>query len=77
MPKAKFRAERGSQAIARRYKYKLGNRKSSISAHTVSSDDLLKQYFSLKNPKDKPKIAKVLSLRNIPLVNPAQEEATA
>ena len=76
MSKAKFREGRGSRAEVRTYKYKLGNRKSSRSAHTVSSEELIKMYFSGNFPKDKPKIAKVLQLRNVELVAPIEEEAT-
>ena len=74
MPKAKFRAERGSNAVARTYKYKLGNRKSSKSAHTVSTPELIEMYNSGKAPKDKPKIAKVLLLRGVNLAEPFVEE---
>jgi len=78
MPKAKFRAGRYGKGIARTYKYKLGNRKSSTSAHTVSSEELIKMYFSGNAPKNKSKIAKVLQLRNVELVAPVEEEiATA
>jgi len=77
MPKAKFRAERGSKPVSRTIKFKLGNRKSTVSALRVSTDELLKQYFAPKNKKDKPKIAQVLKLRNVPLVNPIQEETPA
>ena len=77
MPKAKYREGRGSKAIARTYKYKLGNRKSSISAHTVSSEELIKMYFSDNSPKNRPKIAKVLQLRNVELVAPVEEETEA
>ena len=78
MPKAKFRAGRHSKGVTRTYKYKLGNRKSSTSAHTVSSEELIKMYFSGNTPKNKPKIAKVLQLRNVELVAPVEEEtATA
>lgn len=77
MPKAKFRAERGSKPVSPTIKFKLGNRKSTTSALRLSTDELLKQYFSPKNKKDKPKIAQVLKLRNVPLVNPIQEETAA
>jgi len=78
MPKAKFREGRYGKGIPRVYKFKLGNRKSNISAHAVSSEELIKIYFSDKFPKNKPKIAKVLHLRNVELVAPVEEEiATA
>jgi len=76
MPKAKFRAGRYGKGIARTYKYKLGNRKSSISAHTVSSEELIKMYFSGNAPKNRSKIAKVLQLRNVELVAPIEDSAT-
>lgn len=74
MPKAKFREGRGSRAEARTYKFKLGNRKSSTAAHTVSSDELIKMYFSGNAPKNKAKIAAVLKLRNVELALPVIEE---
>jgi len=78
MPKAKFREGRYGKGIARTYKYKLGNRKSSTSAHSVSSEELIKMYFSGNSPKNKSKIAAVLKLRNVELVAPVEEEtATA
>lgn len=77
MPKAKFRADRGKKAEVRTYKYKLGNRKSSTSAHTVSTPELIKMYESGNTPKDKPKIEKVLLLRGVRLGESALiEEAT-
>ncbi len=77
MPKAKYRAARGSKAVAITYKYKIGGRKSSTSAHTLSSDELLEQYFSPKLKKDKVKIAAVLRLRNVEIVAPIEEETEA
>ena len=77
MPKAKFRAERGSKPLPRTYKYKLGNRKSSKSAHTVSTPELIKMYESSNHKKDKPKIVKVLHLRGVQLGTSAEEELVA
>ena len=74
MPKAKFREGRGSRAEPRTYKYKLGNRKSSKSAHTVSTPELIKMYESGNHKKDKPKIAKVLLLRGVRLGKSALTE---
>ena len=74
MPKAKFRADRGSKPVARTYKYKLGNRKSSKSAHTVSTPELIQMYESGNHKKDKPKIVKVLHLRGVQLGTSADEE---
>ena len=74
MPKAKFREGRGARAEVRTYKFKLGNRKSSTAAHTVSSEELIKMYFSGSSPKNKSKIAAVLKLRNVELVAPVEEE---
>jgi len=77
MPKAKFREGRGSRAEPRTYKYKLGNRKSSKSAHTVSTPELVKMYESGSHKKDKPKIAKVLLLRGVNVNDPViTEEVT-
>ena len=76
MPKAKFRAGRRSRAIPIVYKFKLGNRKSNISAHMLSTDELLKQYFAPRMPKDKPKIAAVLRLRNVEIGNLTEENVT-
>lgn len=75
MPKAKFRADRGKKAEVRTYKFKLGNRKSSTSAHTLSSKDLIEKYNNPGVPKDKIKIAKVLQLRGISLAESALTEA--
>lgn len=74
MPKAKFREGRYGRGIPRVYKFKLGNRKSSLSAHSVSSTELLEMYNSGKYPKNKPKIARVLFLRGINLAEPFVEE---
>jgi len=77
MPKAKFREGRGSRPEPRTYKYKLGNRKSSTSAHSVSTAELIKMYESGNTPKNKPKIEKVLLLRGVRLGESAlTEEAT-
>ena len=78
MPKAKFREGRGTKAEVRTYKFKIGNRKSSTAGHTVSSEELIKMYFSGNSPKNKSKIAAILKLRNVELVAPIEEEtATA
>jgi len=77
MPKAKFRAGRGSKAIAITYKYKIGGRKSSTSAHSMSTAELLKLYFAPKLNKDTQKIAKVLQLRNVEIVAPIEVETEA
>lgn len=74
MPKAKYREGRGDKGVARTYKYKLGNRKSSKSAHSVSTTELIEMYNSGKAPKDKTKIAKVLLLRGVNLAEPFVEE---
>ena len=74
MPKAKFREGRGARAQARTYKYKLGNRKSTKSAHGVSTQELIKMHESGNTPKDKTKIEKVLLLRGVRLGETALEE---
>lgn len=66
MPKAKFRENRFKKAVARTYKYKLGGRKSSTSAHSMSTTELLKLYFAPKLKKDTHKVVKVLQLRGVP-----------
>ena len=77
MPKAKYRAARGSKAIAITYKYKIGGRKSSISAHSMSTAELIKLYFAPKLKKDTYKIATVLRLRNVEIVAPIEDEEIA
>ena len=74
MPKAKYREGRGGKGTSRVYKYKLGNRKSSTSAHTLSTEELLKKYDNPSLKKDKNKIAKVLHLRGVVLGESALEE---
>jgi len=77
MPKAKHREKRGSKGVAITYKFKLGNRKSSTPAHSVSSKELIEMYFSGNSPKNKAKIAAVLRRRNVELVAPVEEETEA
>ena len=77
MPKAKFREDRHKKAVARTYKYKIGGRKSSTTAHSMSTKDLLKLYFEPKSKKDTHKIATVLRLRNVEIVAPIEEETEA
>lgn len=67
MPKAKFREGRGARAEVRTYKFKLGNRKSSTNAHSVSTPELIKLYESGNAPKDKTKIEQVLLKRGVHL----------
>lgn len=74
MPKAKFREGRGSRALPRTYKFKLGNRKSTQSAHGVSTPELIKMHESGNVPKDKTKIEKVLLLRGVRLGESALTE---
>jgi len=77
MSKAKFREGRYGKGVPRVYKFKLGNRKSSTSAHALSTNELLRLYFTPKLKKDRPKIAAVLRLRNAEIVAPITEEETA
>jgi len=77
MPKAKYRPDRNKKAVAITYKYKIGGRKSSTTAHSMSTKDLLKLYFEPKLKKDTHKIAKVLRLRNVEIVAPIEEETEA
>lgn len=74
MPKAKFRADRGKKAEVRTYKFKLGNRKSSTTAHSVSTPELIKMYESGNAPKDKTKIEQVLLKRGVRLGKSALTE---
>lgn len=76
MPKAKFRENRFKKSVARTYKYKIGGRKSSTSAHVMSTAELLKLYFAPKLKKDTHKIATVLRLRNVEIIAPIEEEQT-
>ena len=80
MPKAKYRAKRGSKPASIVYKYKLGNRKSSTSAHSLSTKELIELYNAPKIKKDKYKIEKVLLLRGVYMgvsFDLAEEEQTA
>ena len=77
MPKAKYREGRGKTGVSRVYKFKLGNRKSSTSAHTLSTQDLIDKYNNPSTKKDKPKIAKVLHLRGVSLGETALQEEAA
>ena len=78
MPKAKFREGRGTRPEPRTYKFKLGNRKSSINAHGVSTAELIKMHESNNMPKNKPKIEQVLLRRGVRLGESAltEEEQT-
>jgi len=78
MPKAKFREGRGARPEPRTYKFKLGNRKSTQNAHSVSTAELMKMYESGNTPKNKTKIEQVLLKRGIRLGESAlTEELTA
>lgn len=70
MPKVKHRETKTSTPVSRRVAFKLGNRKSVTSALQVSTKDLLNLYFKPKLKKDRPKIAKVLANRGVPLIQP-------
>lgn len=74
MPKAKYREGRYGKGVARTYKFKLGNRKSSTSAHTVSTPELIKMYESGSMKKNKTKIEQVLLLRGVRLGESALTE---
>lgn len=77
MPKAKYREKRGSRAVAITYKFKIGGRKSSTPAHSMSTAELLKLYFEPKMKKNTHKIAHVLRMRNVEIVAPIEEETEA
>ena len=67
MPKTRKPKQRGSVAKADslRFKFKLGGRKSSTSALALSTDELLKKYFSPSKGKDKQKVMQVLHMRGV------------
>ena len=74
MPKARYRKSRAAKSVARRYSFKLGNRKSDVSAHSLPTEELLKLYFTPKINKDKPKIIQVLYCRGVAIpANPVTE----
>lgn len=79
MPKVRVRSStRGAKALVVRNKFRLGMRENGISAHSLSTEMLLAQYFDPKVPKDKHKIGQVLRLRNviIPDSLPTEDEAS-
>lgn len=77
MPKARYKASRIAKSVARRYSFKLGNRKSAISAHFLPTEELLELYFNPRINKDKPKIMQVLYRRGVTIpVNLSTEDET-
>ncbi len=79
MPQARVRnSTKGAKSLSVHSKFRLGVRKSGISAHSLSTEDLMAQYFEPKLPKDKHKIGQVLRIRNviIPDSLPTEDEAT-
>jgi len=79
MPKVRVRSStRGAKALPVRNKFRLGMRKTGISAHSLSTEMLILQYFEPKIPKDKHKIGQVLRLRNVTIPDslPTEDEAT-
>ena len=67
-----------NRAMLEGNKFRLGLRKVGISAHSLSTEVLISQYFEPKLPKDKHKIAQVLRLRNVMIPDslPTEDEAT-
>jgi len=79
MPKVRVRSNRsGGKSTPVSNKFRLGVRKTGISAHSLSTEVLLAQYFAPKLPKDKFKIGQVLRLRNVMIPDslPTEDEAT-
>lgn len=79
MPKVRERSgARGAKSLSVRSKFRLGLRENGISAHKLSTEMLLAQYFEPKLPKDKHKIGQVLRLRNVTIPDslPTEDEAT-
>lgn len=68
MPKTRIRSHKqGGKSVPASLKYKLGGRKSAVSALLLSNTELLRMYSSPKIPKDKDKISKVLARRGVQL----------
>jgi len=79
MPKVRVRSNRsGAKSLPVSNKFRLGLRKGGISAHSLSTEALMAQYFEPKLPKDKHKIGQVLRLRNVMIPDslPTEDEAT-
>ena len=79
MPKVRVRnSVSGAKSWPVSNKFRLGMRKTGISAHSLSTEDLISQYFEPKLPKDKFKIGQVLRLRNVMIPDslPTEDEAT-
>lgn len=76
MPKTR-KVKRVGGSVAKsdplRFKFKLGGRKSSKSALHMTSDELLKKFFSPGKSKDKQKIQQVLHMRGVEVVEPVTE----
>jgi hypothetical protein len=75
MPKTRKQKKRGTvqKADPLRFKFKLGNRKSSTSALHMPSEELLKKFFAPGKSKDKQKIQQVLHMRGVEIVEPVAE----
>ena len=76
MPKTRNAKRRGgsmAKSDPLRFKFKLGGRKSSVSALRLSDDELLKKFFSPGKSKDKQKIQQVLQARKVEIVEPVAE----
>lgn len=77
MPKTRHAKVRGGsthKADALTFKFKLGGRKSSTSALALSSDELLKRFFTLKKGKDRQKIQQVLQARKVEIKESLETE---
>ena len=76
MPKTRKAKPRGyaGKSTALRIKFKLGGRKSSTSALSLSNEELLEKYFSPNMPKDRPKILQVLKMRKVEIPESLETE---
>jgi len=75
MPKGKQPLKAGSRKmINARRKFKLGGRKNSVSALSLSTDELLQKYEKPSRNRDKGKIQQVLAMRGIKDISAAIAE---
>jgi len=68
MPKTRNTKKRGGSSAKSdpaRFKFKICGRKSSTSALSLSSDELLKKFFAPGKTKDRQKIQQVLHMRGV------------
>lgn len=69
MPKSKVLADsKTRKMVTKQVKFKLGNRKSTVSASSLSTDELRERFANGSNKRDRPNIAQVLHQRGERLV---------